>query len=256
MAEATLAITFMPLGAGLRTDRVDAQGPGDAESGRAGPPGPAEIVDCGRPFPGHEVAIIDEAGRRLPDRRVGQIVTRGPSVTPGYFEDPELTAQTFKPLPGEDAGGVPWLHTGDLGYTAEGGLFVCGRVKDMIIVRGRNYYPTDIEWAVGELPNVRRGNVVAFGVCVDSEGRVVGDAAGDEQLVVCCEGTGGEADAIRNATVACLSAQFGLAPFEVVVTQLASLPRTSSGKPQRRKARQLYLEGALPRARSVQAPVE
>lgn len=256
MAEATLAITFMPLGKGLHTDRADARGPGEASEGRSAAPGSAEIVDCGRPFPGHEIAIIDETGRRLPDRCVGQIVTRGPSVSPGYFEDPELTAQTFKPLPGEDAGGVPWLHTGDLGYTADGDLFVCGRVKDMIIVRGRNYYPTDIEWAVGELPNVRRGNVVAFGVCVDSEGRVVGDAAGDEQLVVCCEGTGAEADAIQSATVACLSAQFGLAPYEVVVAQLASLPRTSSGKPQRRKVRQLYLEGSLPRARRVQAGEE
>jgi fatty-acyl-CoA synthase len=140
-----------------------------------------------------------------------------------------------------------------LGYTVNGRLYVCGRVKDIIIIRGRNYYPTDIEWAVGELPNVRRGNVVAFGVTVDASGRAGGEGTGDEQLVVCCEGASGDAAEIREAASACVAAQFGLSPHEVVVAQLASLPRTSSGKPQRRKARQMYLDGTLPRARSVQA---
>ncbi len=225
MAEATLAITFAPLRDGLRTDLTDAGN---------------ELVDCGVPFPGHELAIVDEAGTRLGERQVGQIVTRGPSVTPGYFNEPDLTAQTYRSLPG-DAGG-PWLHTGDLGYVAGGRLFVCGRVKDIVIVRGRNYYPSDIEWAVSELPGVRRGNAVAFGVNVD----------GQEQLVVCCEGAAGDAAAIREATSACIAAQFGLTAYEVVVSPLASLPRTSSGKPQRRKTREMYLDGSLPRARSVQ----
>ena len=250
MAEATLAITFAPLGEGLHTDRVDLR----AAAGGAVEPSSAdtanELVDCGSPFPGHELAIIDEAGSRLPDRRVGQIVLRGPSVALGYFEDAERTAETFKPIANGET--VPWLHTGDLGYTVNGRLFVCGRVKDIIIVRGRNYYPNDIEWAVGALPNVRRGNVVAFGVCIDAHGRPGSDGAGDEQLVVCCEGAGGDAQAIREAAGACISAQFGLTPFEVVIAQLASLPRTSSGKPQRRKAREMYIEGRVPLARSVQ----
>jgi fatty-acyl-CoA synthase len=255
MAEATLAITFMPLGAGLRTETVDPQALTRAEAVPSAAEGATEIVDCGRPFPDHELAIVDDAGRRLPDRRIGQIVLRGPSVTLGYFQDPELTGQTFKPLPGEpleNGQGVPWLHTGDLGYTADGGLFVCGRLKDIIIVRGRNYYPSDIEWAIGQLPNVRRGNVVAFGVFVDSQRRVVADGSGEEHLIVCCEGAGADADAIREAAAACITAQFGLTPHEVVVAQLASLPRTSSGKPQRRKTRELYLAGTLSRARSVQ----
>ncbi len=229
MAEATLAITFAPLRDGLRTDVTDAGN---------------ELVDCGVPFPEHELAIVDETGARLGERQVGQIVTRGPSVTPGYFNEPELTAQTYRPLPG-DAGG-PWLHTGDLGYVAGGRLFVCGRVKDIVIVRGRNYYPSDIEWAVSELPGVRRGNAVAFGVNVD----------GQEQLVVCCEGAASDAAAIKEATSACIAAQFGLTVHEVVVSPLASLPRTSSGKPQRRKTREMYLDGSLPRARSVQARSE
>jgi fatty-acyl-CoA synthase len=226
MAEATLAITFVPLREGLRTD-ANAAG--------------QELVDCGHPFVDHEVAIVDEAGARLGERQVGQIVTRGPSVTKGYFQEPELTAQTFKPLP-DDPDGGPWLHTGDLGYRVGDRLFICGRLKDIIIVRGRNYYPSDIEWAVSELPGVRRGNVVAFGV----------DVEGEEQLVVCCEGTGTDAATIREAAASCVQEQFGLTAHEVVVAALASLPRTSSGKPQRRKTRQMYLDGTLPRARVVQ----
>jgi fatty-acyl-CoA synthase len=227
MAEATLALTFVPLSEGLRTDAHGQQ----------------ELVDCGRAFPGHEIAIVDEFGSRLGDRQVGQIVARGPSVTSGYFEEPELTAQAYKPLPG-DSDGERWLHTGDLGYLVDGRLFVCGRLKDIIIVRGRNYYPSDIEWAISELPGIRRGNVVVFGV---------GEGDGEEQLVVCCEGAASDAASIRDATCACVAAKFGLTVHEVVVAPLASLPRTSSGKPQRRKTRQMYLEGTLPRARSVQA---
>ena len=225
MAESTLAITFMPLREGLKTDVRQPD---------------LELVDCGRPFPGHELAIIDELGNRVGDGQVGQIVARGPSVTPGYFQEAELTAQTYRPL-ADEPDGHPWLHTGDLGYLSASRLFVCGRLKDIIIVRGRNYYPSDIEWAAGELPGIRRGNVVAFGTAID----------GEEQLIVCCEGTSAEAPAIQEAVAACVSAQFGLAVHEVVVAPLATLPRTSSGKPQRGKTRQMYIDGTLPRARTV-----
>ncbi len=247
MAEATLAVTFVPLGQGLRTDSVDAEAltTGHAKVQDEGLGG-REVVDCGLPFPGHELAIIDEAGAPIGERRVGQIVVRGPSVTGGYFQDPELTGQALKELPrlaaanGEGAAG-PWLHTGDLGYLVDGRLFVCGRVKEIIIVRGRNYYPSDIEWAVGELSAVRRGNVVAFGV----------DVQGEEQLVVCCEGAAVDAPAIADSARACVSAQFGLTAHEVVVSPPATLPRTSSGKAQRGKARQMYIDGTLTRARTV-----
>jgi fatty-acyl-CoA synthase len=232
MAEATLAITFVPLRDGLKTD-TNAAG--------------QELVDCGQAFPGHELAIVDEAGRKLAEGQVGQIVARGASVTRGYFQEPELTAETYKPLP-DEPDGAPWLHTGDLGYLRAGRLFVCGRLKDIIIVRGRNYYPSDIEWAISELPGIRRGNVVAFGAA--------GEGHGEEQLVICCEGTSSEAAAIQEASTRCVAEQFGLTVREVVVAPLASLPRTSSGKPQRRKTRQMYLDGTLPRARSVQVTVD
>ena len=234
MAEATLAITFMPLGSGLATDRVD---PKALQSRRADPPrgddGGQEIVDCGLPFPEHEVAIVNEAGERVGDRVVGEIVTRGPSICAGDFQEPELTAASFKD---------GWLHTGDLGYTVDGHVFVCGRVKDIIIIRGRNYYPQDIEWAVGELPGVRRGNVVAFGV----------DVAGEEQLVVCAEAHQADAEALREAVAQAVTAQFALAVHKVEVVPQGSLPRTSSGKPQRRKTKQMFLEGSLPTARPVE----
>jgi fatty-acyl-CoA synthase len=252
MAEATLAVTFVPLGGGVRTDEVDLAELADGratEASQAGAP-VRSIVDCGRPFPGHEVAIIDEAGRVLGERVVGQIVVSGPSVAVGYFEQPELSRETFKPLGG--GGDARWLHTGDLGYLAGGRLFVCGRVKDVIIVRGRNYYPSDIEWAVGELSHGRRGTVVAFGVEADAHGRLVEDGTGEEQLVVCCEGTAADALSLRDGAAARIAEQFGLAVREVVVVPLASLPRTSSGKVQRRATRRMYVDGELRRSRGAQ----
>ena len=260
MAESTLAITFTPLGEGARVDRVERKALTEGSAIASAEDAPdeasvAEIVDCGRVFPGHALAIIDDDGRRLGDRRVGQIVARGPSVAQGYFRQPALTSQTFKAIDGDAPGEGPWLHTGDLGYTVAGRLFVCGRVKDLIIVRGRNYYPSDIEWAVttalGEGSSARKGNVVAFGVRVDEDGRASAEGAGDEQVVVCCEGHSAEATAIREISTAILASRFGLTAHEVVVAPLASLPRTSSGKPKRRETRQRYLDGSLTLARTV-----
>ena len=259
MAEATLAITFTPLQQGLRTDTVDVRAltEGQAVAPAAGsePTEGNEVVDCGIVFPGHEIAIVDPTGERLGDRHVGQIVARGPSVAQGYFREPELTAQTLRPILGDAPGDPPWLHTGDLGYMAGGRLFVCGRVKDVIIVRGRNYYPSDIEWAVTEAAgaaSARRGIVVAFGVFLDAHGRPCAGSVGEEQLVICCEGHSSEVEAIRETASAVVASRFGLVVHEVVVAPLASLPRTSSGKPKRRETRQRYLEGALARARTVQ----
>jgi len=245
MAEATLAITFTPLQTGLQTDAVDLA----ALSGGTAAPleGGVEVVDCGRVFPGHELAIVDAEGVRLGERQVGQIAFRGPSVSQGYYGQPELTAQTIKPIDGDTPGDAPWLHTGDLGYTVGDRLFVCGRAKDLIIVRGRNYYPSDIEWAVGEgSQKVRRGNVVAFSVAVDGQGKLA-PSHGEEQLIVCCEGGSADAHSIRESVSATVADRFGLTVRDVVVVPPSSLPRTSSGKPRRRETRQLYLDGALSR---------
>ena len=124
----------------------------------------------------------------------------------------------------------------------DGEVFICGRLKDMIIVRGRNFYPSDIEWVVSEMPGVRRGNVVAFSAEID----------GEEQLVVTAEGMSSEAEALKVAVAQRIVADFALTPHEVLIVPQGTLPRTSSGKPQRRKTRQMYLDGTLARARSVQ----
>ena len=258
MAEATLAITFVPRRAGLRTDTIDPKAlasgharevPRDASAAGASN-AEQELVDCGRAFPDHEVAIVDENGKHLRDREVGQIVTSGPSITAGYYGEAELSQAAFKTI-----GGRLWLHTGDLGYLVDGNLFVCGRIKDIIIVRGRNYYPNDIEWAVSELPGIRRGNIVAFSVPVDASG-VAREGGGDEQIVLCAEAFQSDAAGLVEVIRSTVTAQFALAVHDVAIVPQGSLPRTSSGKAQRRKARQMYLDGTLPRARGVQDSVE
>jgi fatty-acyl-CoA synthase len=236
MAEATLAITFSPHGKGMHTDRVDPKAlqrceaqPIDREEGSA------EVVSCGGAFPHHEVRVVDDEGHPLPERRVGQIITRGPSVASGYYNEPELTRESFRD---------GWLYTGDLGYLEGGRLYICGRIKDIIIIRGRNYYPQDIEWVVSELPGVRRGNVVAFGVDVD----------GEEHLTVCAEAFQSDASGLKNAIGAAVTSQLSLSVHRVEIVPQGSLPRTSSGKPQRRKTKQMLLDGVLGRTCTDRPP--
>ena len=156
LAEHSLAVTFCHQG--LKVDSLD---PGRlVRESRAVPiadrrAASVRLVSCGRPFPEHDVKIVDEDGRQLPDRYVGRIVVRGPSVMAGYFEDPVATADTLR-------GG--WLHTGDLGYLADGELFVCGRTKDLIIRQGRKYHPPDLESAIADLRGIRPAGVVVFGI--------------------------------------------------------------------------------------------
>jgi fatty-acyl-CoA synthase len=243
MAEATLAIAFAPHGSGMKADSVDPRSVQAREVKPATGADAQEIVSCGRPFPGHEIAIVDDAGAKLGERRIGQILTRGPSITSGYYQEPELTAASFKD---------GWLYTGDLGYLADGEVYICGRLKDIIIIRGRNFYPQDIEWVVSELPGVRRGNVVAFGVHVNKEGHPdvhagAESVAGEEQLVVCAEAFQADAMGLTEAIKNAVTAEVGLTVYAVVIVPQAALPRTSSGKAQRRKTKQMYLDGAFGR---------
>ena len=110
----------------------------------------------GRPVPGLEIKVVDPAtGDDLAEREVGELLIRGTSVTPGYYKRPDATAELFRD---------GWLRTGDLAYLLDGELVLCGRIKDVIIVGGRNVFPEDIERAVGDVDGVRAGNVIAFGV--------------------------------------------------------------------------------------------
>ena len=231
MAEATLAITLKKRGTPLRTYNVDAEYFQD--EGRLAEPkedGVAlEHVSCGIPFPGHEVRISDaETGAFLDEDGVeGEICTRGPSVTPGYFDNADSTAAAWR-------GG--WLHTGDLGYLRDGELYVTGRLKDLLIINGRNMHPQSIEWLVQELDGVRKGNVVAFSVPGEST----------EQVVVALERRGeGSVDELISRVRDAVSAEFGIAVSDVAVLEPGLLPKTSSGKLQRRKARQYYMRGVL-----------
>ena len=229
LAESTLAVTFHHLGRGLRTDAVD---PVALKRGDADPVPPAfgaasEVVSCGPPFPGHEIAIFDERGRALPERRVGEVVLRGPSVAAGYFNAPDATAVSWRD---------GWLFTGDLGYLAGGELYVCGRKKDLIIVRGANYHPQDIEWAVRDLPGIRRWNVAAFSI----------QDGGVERLAVVAEADPREAADLPRAIAVRVIESVGLEADYVVVVAPGALPRTSSGKLQRSRTRELFLSGVLP----------
>ena len=147
LAEHSLAVALAP--DGVKVDSVDAQRL--VRQSIAVPPveGSTQVVrlvGCGSAFPDHELRIVDDEGRPLPERHVGSIIARGPSVMQGYFEDPAATAEALRD---------GWLHTGDLGYMADGQLFVCGRTKDLIIRQGRKYHPPDLESAIGDLPGIR-----------------------------------------------------------------------------------------------------
>lgn len=230
MAESCLAITFHQRGTEMIVDRVD---PAAMKAGFARPCDAAgssaevlELVSCGVPFPGHELAIVDEQGQPVGERIVGQILSKGPSVTEGYFENPEASAESFK---------NGWLWTGDLGYVAGGNTYICGRVKDLIILNGANHYPQDLEWAASEIDGVRRGNVVAFSVMKD----------GIEQLVIAAEGNSGDAARLRGEIAEAMQRSFGLTPAHVAICAVGALPKTSSGKAQRRKTRVMFESGEL-----------
>src|SRR5207253_616287 len=149
-------------------------------------------------FPGHEVTIQDEDGRLLPDRHVGEICFRGPSIAAGYWENPEATRQAFR-------GG--WLRTGDLGYLVGGEVHISGRIKDILIVNGRNYYPQSIEWLVDEIPGVRKGSSVVF----------TRPGSASEEIVVAAETRTGDAGALKAQIVARVSEEFQLAVSDVAL---------------------------------------
>ncbi|MFN0088610.1 MAG: fatty acyl-AMP ligase [Blastocatellia bacterium] len=229
LAESTLAISLHRMGTPLRTEIIHTA---DLKRGKAIPTteqngGGKEIVSCGLPIPDHQLAILDEEGAPLPEREIGEVVIKGPSVTSGYFRNPEATAAAWRD---------GWLRTGDLGYLADGALFICGRSKELIIIRGANYYPQDIEWAVRDLPGVKRGNVAAFGV---NEG-------GDERLVILAEADAREAAALRTEIANRIRETVGLEVHRVMPVPPGTLMRTTSGKLQRSKMKQLYEQGELP----------
>ena len=231
LAEATLAVSLMPPGEGIRLELVEEtelSGAGNADRER--PRRFRAIVNCGKPVTGMEVEIRGPDGQPLPDRGIGKLYVRGTSVMVGYFRDPESTAACLD--------GDGWLDTGDMGYLSGGYVCIVGRAKDMIIINGRNHWPQDIEWAVEQLPGFKAGDIAAFAITASS---------GEETpavLVHCRVSDPGERGRLRDDIRERVRAITGITPVVELVPP-RTLPRTSSGKLSRTKARNLYLSGDI-----------
>ena len=231
LSEAGLAVTFSALDRPFRSrsfDRDDLSREGLAREARQG----REIVSVGRPVPGFRVRIVDEAGRDLRAARVGRVWIEGPSLMEGYLGDPEATARAL-----HDG----WLDTGDLGFLHEGELYLTGRAKDAIILRGRNYAPEEIERSVEGVPGVRSGCAVAAGwLPEDAPGEVLALFVEASR-----EATAAELEALPEACREAVLGATGLAVDRVVVLAPGALPLTTSGKLRRGEALRLYLAGEL-----------
>jgi fatty-acyl-CoA synthase len=217
MAEVCVGLSF-----GRPSDGVTVDSFSDPQTGR-----PRDFVVCGRVLPGHRVEIRDDDGHVLGERQVGRVFVRGPSVMPGYFR-PRADAAT----PIRDG----WLDTGDLGYWRADELVVTGRAKDVIIVNGRNVWPQDIEWAVEKLPRLRRGDCCAFSV----------SAAESEKVIVLVENrpdVAADREALEGAVRQAVMEAVGLDSQVVLIGRQPGLPRTSSGKLARGRARTQFLAG-------------
>ncbi len=231
LAEATLAVSLMPPGEGIRLELVEESELTGAE------PQPSDrprryraIVNCGKAVKGMEIEIRGAGGEPLPDRSIGKVHVRGASVMHSYFRDPQATAACLS-----DDG---WLDTGDMGYLSNGYIFIVGRAKDMIIINGKNHWPQDIEWAVEQLPGFKSGDIAAFAITGPS---------GEETpavLVHCRVSDDAERGRLRDEIRERIRSITGLTPVVELVPP-RTLPRTSSGKLSRTKARNLYLSGEI-----------
>jgi fatty-acyl-CoA synthase len=230
MAEHSLAITFSPLGEGVRCDVIDrdklsrdkqAEPATRNDSAKA-------FVDCGAALPGHELQVRDEKGEELPERHSGTIYVRGPSMMSGYFNEPELTNQHLS------ADG--WFNTGDVGYRVGNRLVITGRSKDLMIVNGRNVWPQDLEYIAEQQPGIRTNDALAFELTTEhaNEHTIV--------LIVQCRETDDarRAELIENIRNS-VRTEFA-ADCHVVLVPPHTLPRTSSGKLSRSRARLEFLE--------------
>jgi 8-amino-7-oxononanoate synthase len=201
--------------------------------------GARELVGCGHVLPEEEVIIVDpESRKRLPDHQVGEVWVRSQSVGQGYWNKPEITNETFRAT--TSRGDTGYLRTGDLGFMDDGELFVTGRLKDLIIVRGVNRYPQDIEQTVERTdPRLQAGAAAAFAV----------DLNGRECLIVMAEverarhkDWSNVIQAIRGS----VTREHELPPDVITLVRFGSMPKTSSGKIQRHACRAAFLEDSLP----------
>ncbi|VAV86987.1 AMP-binding enzyme, associated with serine palmitoyltransferase [hydrothermal vent metagenome] len=230
LAEATLAVTIMPPGEGMEVELVEeTELSGEKQSDGSRPKRYRAIVNCGKPVRDTLIDIREEDGTVLGEKTVGKVWIQSPSVMDGYYRDQEAT----------DACLVDgWLDTGDMGYLSGGYLYIVGRAKDMIIINGKNHWPQDIEWAVEQLPGFKAGDIAAFSITTPG---------GDETpavLVQCRTSDEIERLRLRDEIREKVRSITGMnCVIELVPPR--TLPRTSSGKLSRAKARNLYLSGDI-----------
>jgi len=229
LAEATLAVTIMPPGEGIRVELVEEERLSGRPRDISRPARYRAIVNCGKPVRDMKVEVRREDGSALGDHQIGKVWCSGPSVMHSYFRDPEATEACL--IDG-------WLDTGDMGYMANGYLFIVGRAKDMIIINGKNHWPQDIEWAVEQLPGFNHGDIAAFSIEMEN---------GEETpavLVHCRVSDPIKRLALRDQIRDKVRSITGM-NCVVELVPPKSLPRTSSGKLSRAKAKTLYLSGEI-----------
>jgi acyl-CoA synthetase (AMP-forming)/AMP-acid ligase II len=232
LAEATLPAAFPRLGSGFRVTWLDRDAL--AYEQRAVPvaashPRARGVLSVGRAVHAHEIRVVDENGDEVAECCVGEITLRGPAVMQGYYRKADATAQVLRD---------GWLHTGDLGFILAGELHVTGRIKEMVIVRGNNVYPADVEGVVRLLPAVAHGSCVA----------VAGGTEGSERLVVLVETNQTALDTLRHLVDTVrdrVCAEIGSPDVDVYAVEPRTLARTTSGKQQRLLMRQRLLAGEL-----------
>ncbi len=235
MAECSLAVSFAPLREGLDVDRVDRDHLSERQVARAvlnegGSEDRSRVssfVNCGKPLPEYEVQIRNEQGHELCDRECGTIFLRGPSIMSSYFGDLEATKEVLS----SDG----WLNTGDIGYRVKEHLFITGRIKDLIIIKGRNIWPQDLEYLAEQQPEVRPGDASAFSILgEDGEELAV-------MVVQCGEFNGTEGGSLVDRLQRMIREELGINCC-IELARPHTLPRTSSGKLSRSRTRQDFLQ--------------
>ena len=229
LAEATLAVSIMPPGEGIIVELVEETELSGMEAHGDRPQRYRAIVNCGKPVKDMVVEIRESDGNVLPERAIGKVWCKGPSVMVGYFRDPEATDACM-------ADG--WLDTGDMGYLSDGYVYIVGRAKDMIIVNGKNHWPQDIEWAVEQLPGFKAGDIAAFAITTP------GGEETPAVLVQCRTSDEVERKKLHDEIKERVRSVTGM-NCVVELVPPRTLPRTSSGKLSRAKARNLYLTGEI-----------
>ena len=234
LAESTVGLAFPPLHRGPLIDRI--QRTPFSKTGHAIPAdkddtNALQFVACGQPLAGHQIRIVDEDSRELPDRDEGRVQFKGPSSTQGYLNNPEATQKLFD---------HEWLDSGDLGYIAEGDIYITGRSKDIIIRAGRNIYPHELEEYIAGINGIRKGCVAAFGA-TDTQ-------SGTEKLVILAESY--EHDTTRTQQLrveinTVTTELIGTPPDDIVIAPPHTVLKTSSGKIRRSACRALYEHGKL-----------